>query len=331
MGSQTDEVVPEEPPSSINPYEVLGVEEKATADQIKSAYRKQALKHHPDKAPPDSKETAHKKFQEVAFAYAVLSDPRRRRRYDTTGNTAESLDLDDDDFSWVDFFREQFSAVISGEAIDKIKHEYQGSEEERRDLLGAYERWKGDLDRVYEEVMLSNVLDDDGRFRDVINAAIAAGEVKDWPKYSRETEKKRAQRVAKARREAEEAEELVEELGIGEKLNGKKNEAQTGGKKKAKHNRGNDSLNDLAAMIQQRQKSRAAAFLDDLEAKYAPAGSKAAGKANGRKRKAGERDENEPPEEAFLATAKRKESKDKPRDTATAATETKKRSARRGT
>ncbi|KLJ10850.1 hypothetical protein EMPG_13798 [Blastomyces silverae] len=299
MPSQAEEPVPEEPPSSVNPYEVLGVEEKATTDQIKSAYRKQALKHHPDKATPDSKETAHKKFQEIAFAYAILSDPRRRRRYDTTGNTAESLDLDeDDDFNWVDFFREQFSAVISGEAIDKIKREYQGSEQERTDLLTAYERFKGDLDRVYEE---------------------------DWPKYSRETEKKRAQRLAKARREAEEAEELVEELGIGEKLNGRKGKAKKKGKQ--------DSMGDLAALIHQRQKSRAATFLDGMEAKYASAsGSKAtAGKGNGRKRKAGERDDNEPPEEAFLATAKRKVSSDKSRDTAaaTATTETKGRSARR--
>ncbi|OJD21084.1 hypothetical protein ACJ73_07577 [Blastomyces percursus] len=326
MPSQAQEPVPE-PPSSVNPYEVLGIEEKATADQIKSAYRKQALKHHPDKATPDSKETAHKKFQEIAFAYAILSDPRRRRRYDTTGNTAESLDLEDDDFNWVDFFREQFSAVISSEAIDKIKREYQGSEQERADLLAAYERFKGDLDRVYEEVMLSNVLEDDGRFHEIIDAAIAAGKVKDWPKYSRETEKIRARRLAKARREAEEAEELVEELGIGEKLNGKTGKAKKKGKQ--------DSMSDLAALINQRQKSRAAAFLDDMEAKYAPSsGPKVtAGKGNGRKRKAGERNDSEPPEEAFLATAKRKVSNDKPRDTATATatTEAKGRSARRGT
>lgn len=42
-----DENVPGEPPAEINPYEVLGVGEKASADEIKSAYRKKALKHHP--------------------------------------------------------------------------------------------------------------------------------------------------------------------------------------------------------------------------------------------------------------------------------------------
>jgi DnaJ family protein C protein 9 len=47
MARKAKEENQEDMPTSINPYEVLGVDEKSTADQIKSAYRKQALKHHP--------------------------------------------------------------------------------------------------------------------------------------------------------------------------------------------------------------------------------------------------------------------------------------------
>ncbi|EEH42143.1 uncharacterized protein PADG_06963 [Paracoccidioides brasiliensis Pb18] len=308
MPSREDELMPDEPPSSINPYEVLGVDEAATADQIKSAYRKQALKHHPDKAPPTAKESAHKKFQELAFAYAILSDPRRRRRYDTTGSTAEtlhSLNDDDDDFNWIDFFRQQFATVIDGAAIDKIKSEYQGSEQEREDLLAAYERWKGDLDKVYEEVMLSNVLEDDKRFREIIDGAIAEGKVEGWPKYTAETERRRVARIARVRKEAEEAEKVAGELGV---VKGK-------GKGKGGMNKGDEDggadLNGLAALIQQRQKSRAATFLDDLEARYAPAAGSKGGNgpgSKGKKRK-GRHGDDKPPEEAFLATANRKATK----------------------
>ncbi|PGH08727.1 hypothetical protein AJ79_05918 [Helicocarpus griseus UAMH5409] len=315
MPSREDELLPEEPPSSINPYEVLGVAEDATADQIKSAYRKQALKHHPgtsNKAPPEFKESANKSFQEIAFAYAILSDPRRRRRYDATGNTSESLSLEDDDFNWIDFFREQFSTVVDVKAIDNLKAEYQGSQEERRDLLAAYEQCKGDMDRIHEEVMLASVLDDDERFRGIITEAIASGEVKDWPKFSQESEGKREKRMARARREAEEAEELAGELGLEEKL-GK----QRGKKKKGKGGAGGGD--DLAALIQQRQKSRAATFLDDLEAKYASSGSKS---GKGKKRKA--EPESEPPEEAFQATANCKTAKEGTR------TGTRRRTGKRG-
>lgn len=67
-------------------YEVLGVDKKASADEIKKAYRKLAKKYHPDLHPDD--ESAHKKFTEINEAYEVLSDPDKRQKYDTFGSGA---------------------------------------------------------------------------------------------------------------------------------------------------------------------------------------------------------------------------------------------------
>ncbi len=64
-------------------YEVLGVSRTATADELKSAYRKLARKHHPDRNPGDKE--AETKFKEVAQAYDVLSDPKKREQYDRFG------------------------------------------------------------------------------------------------------------------------------------------------------------------------------------------------------------------------------------------------------
>ncbi|MCB0516109.1 MAG: molecular chaperone DnaJ [Chitinophagales bacterium] len=65
-------------------YEILGVSRDASADEIKKAYRKTALKYHPDRN-PDNKE-AEDKFKEAAEAYEVLSDPQKRSQYDRFGH-----------------------------------------------------------------------------------------------------------------------------------------------------------------------------------------------------------------------------------------------------
>jgi molecular chaperone DnaJ len=65
-------------------YEVLGVNKNASADEIKRAYRRMAMKYHPDKNPDDK--GAEVKFKECAEAYEVLSDPEKRRRYDQFGH-----------------------------------------------------------------------------------------------------------------------------------------------------------------------------------------------------------------------------------------------------
>ncbi len=65
-------------------YEVLGVDKQASEDVLKKAYRKLAIKYHPDKNPGDKE--AEEKFKEIAEAYDVLSDPQKRARYDQFGH-----------------------------------------------------------------------------------------------------------------------------------------------------------------------------------------------------------------------------------------------------
>ncbi|KAF4982299.1 hypothetical protein FZEAL_2048 [Fusarium zealandicum] len=281
-----EDIVSREPPT-IDPYEVLGLERTATPDQIKSAYRKAALKNHPDKVAQDQKVKAHEKFQAIAFAYAVLSDPARRKRYDTTGSTAESI-VDSEGFNWSDYYREQYKESVSGDAIEKFAKKYKGSDEEKDDVLIAYEQCEGDMDELYERVILSDVLEDDERFRKIIDDAIESDDVPSFSTYTRESKKKRQTRVKKAQAEANEAEDYAKELGVHDKLFGDKK----GKKKKGK----GSSEDDLAALIQKRQQGRSESFLDHLAEKY---GAKESKPKKGKKRAI----EEEPSEEAFQAAA----------------------------
>ena len=67
-------------------YKILGVSKSASASEIKKAYRKMAVKHHPDKNPGDK--AAEDKFKEAAEAYDVLSNPEKKSKYDQFGHQA---------------------------------------------------------------------------------------------------------------------------------------------------------------------------------------------------------------------------------------------------
>ena len=89
-------------------YKILGVERKASADDIRKAYRKLAMQHHPDKNPGDKK--AEDKFKEINEAYQVLSDDQKRSRYDQLGSAYSNFRTGGgrpSDFQWDDWFQQQ--------------------------------------------------------------------------------------------------------------------------------------------------------------------------------------------------------------------------------
>ena len=146
------------------------------------------------------------------------------------------------------------------------------------------------MNKVYEEVMFSNPLDDEKRFRKILDQAIKAGDVHAFTKYTKEPQRSVDRRIQKAKKEAREAKEAAKEMGLD------KDDADTA------DDRGvNSGDAGLAAMIQQRQKQRAGDFIADLEARYVQKETK-----NSKRRKKHSSDVlDEPPEEAFRETARR--------------------------
>jgi molecular chaperone DnaJ len=118
-------------------YEVLGVARGATEDEIKKAYRKLAVKWHPDKNPGDK--SAEEKFKELGQAYEALSDPQKRAAYDQYGHAAfdprarASSGFVGGFHDPMDIFREVFGGGLGGSLFEEFEGFFGGR---RRDPTG---------------------------------------------------------------------------------------------------------------------------------------------------------------------------------------------------
>jgi curved DNA-binding protein len=101
-------------------YQILGVSRDATPDEIKKAYRKLAMKYHPDKVKGDKKKEAEEKFKQISEAYAVLSNPEKKKEYDEFGSQAFRNKFSQEDIFKGFDFGEIFDFGLSDNIFSRI-------------------------------------------------------------------------------------------------------------------------------------------------------------------------------------------------------------------
>lgn len=227
-------------------YQTLGIEASATPAEVKKAYRKLCLKYHPDKQGEDTREKAKEKFQEISAAYAILGDPNRRKKYDETGSTDDSVEID---IGWLEAFRAGRDP-ITGAEIEEDRKNYQGSTEEYEDICNAFEFYNGDFLQLFEVVPhLELTLELEQRVYDLITKAIdekkVLGDFTKWKRYTKNRPKQAKAKIRKLEKEAKEAEVLQKELNI--KMGGE---------------------DELGALIRKRHASLFDNLISSLERKY---------------------------------------------------------------
>ncbi|KAL5973556.1 hypothetical protein ACLOJK_030207 [Asimina triloba] len=164
-------------------YEILGVETTATQQEIKKAYYKLALRLHPDKNPGDEVwKEAKEKFQLLQKVISILGDEEKRAVYDQTG-CVEDADLAGDIVQHLrEYFRTIYKQVTEAD-IEEFEANYRGSDTEKKDLKDLYKELKGNMKRLFCSMICSEPKLDSHRFKDIIDEAIAAGELKETKAY----------------------------------------------------------------------------------------------------------------------------------------------------
>lgn len=250
-------------------YELLGVSKDASPREITAAYRRRALMCHPDKIRQRQKmesegkkvkgenikskekekhtvEEATKHFQQLQAAYAVLSDPKKRERYDRTGETDDdALEGKSYEEAYA-YYREKFPEVTE-KAIDEFKARYINSEEEKEDIIDFISRFNGDLSKFFEYIPLSDPADS-SRYKQLLTNLVKEKKIKETSSFKKT---------------------IKEFDSIAEKYKKKfaKEKSETGNKRK----KDEDDTSALALAILGNMSKRQAAsdrFLEELGKKY---------------------------------------------------------------
>ncbi len=100
-------------------YQILGVSREATPEEVKKAYRKLAMKYHPDKAKGDKRQ-AEEMFKKISEAYAVLSNPEKRKEYDLYGSQAFKAKFSQEDIFRGFDFSEIFDVGLSDSIFNRL-------------------------------------------------------------------------------------------------------------------------------------------------------------------------------------------------------------------
>ncbi|PPE00597.1 hypothetical protein GOBAR_DD02378 [Gossypium barbadense] len=162
--------------------QILGVEKAASQQEIKKAYYKLALRLHPDKNPGD--EEAKEKFQQLQKVISILSDEEKRAVYDQTG-CVDDTDLAGDVVENLkSFFRTMYKKVTDAD-IEEFEANYRGSDSEKKDLIDLYRKFKGNMNKLFCSMLCSDPKLDSHRFKDMLDEAIAAGELKESKAYKK--------------------------------------------------------------------------------------------------------------------------------------------------
>lgn len=194
-------------------YVVLALDKsKATQNDIKKAYYRLSLRYHPDKCSDESqKEDCKFKFQLLGKIYSILSDEEKRKLYDECGLIdGEEEFFAKSDMDWDSYWRTMFKKITEEDIVSFFK-DYRNSAQEREDLFKIYEKHKGNMNKIMEEMISEDAIADEERFKKTLNEAIEKKELNSYDAFVNEDKKKAAKRKTKYEKEAEEANQLRKE------------------------------------------------------------------------------------------------------------------------